>query len=171
MDATHLHLMLTHFPIVGTVIAIAILAYGLFSSNDQIKKVALFTFIAMAILTIPVFLTGEDAEETVEHIAGVSEQIIEQHEELAEKAIWLMGLLAAFSVASLFAIIKKLSSAKVLSIITLVISLVTFAVFAKVGNLGGQIRHSEIRTSTSQLNDTSNLDKKSNDKEEDGDDD
>ena len=171
MDATHLHLMLTHFPIVGTVIAIAILAYGLFSSNDQIKKVALFTFIAMAILTIPVFLTGEDAEETVEHIAGVSEQIIEQHEELAEKAIWLMGLLAAFSVASLFAIIKKLSSAKVLSIITLVISLVTFAVFAKVGNLGVQIRHSEIRTSTSQLNDTSNLDKKSNDKEEDGDDD
>ena len=62
MDATHLHLILTHFPIVGTIIGIGILAYGQFAKNDAIKKVALVTFILMAILTIPVFLTGEEAE-------------------------------------------------------------------------------------------------------------
>ncbi len=87
MDATHFHLVSTHFPIVGTIIGIGILAYGNYSNNDSIQKVALITFIAMAILTIPVFLTGEEAEETVEHISGVSETIIEEHEELAEKAI------------------------------------------------------------------------------------
>ncbi len=147
MDATHLHLILTHFPIVGTIIGIGILAYGQFAKNDDIKKVALVTFILMAILTIPVFLSGEEAEETVEHIAGVSEQLIENHEELAEKAIWLMGLLGVLSIINFFVILKKLSFAKTLSLITLVVSLGTFGLFAKVGNTGGEIRHSEIRTS------------------------
>ncbi len=147
MDATHLHLILTHFPIVGTIIGIGILAYGQFAKNDDIKKVALITFIVMAILTIPVYLTGEEAEESVEHIAGVSERLIENHEELAEKAIWLMGLLGILSVINFFAIIRKLSFAKTMSLITLVVSLGTFGLFAKVGNEGGKIRHSEIRTS------------------------
>ncbi len=146
MDATHLHLILTHFPIVGTIIGIGILAYGQFSKNDEIKKVALVTFVLMAILTIPVFLTGEEAEETVEHIVGVSEQLIENHEELAEKAIWLMGFLGILSLINFFAIIKNLSFAKTISIITLIVSLGTFGLFAKVGSTGGEIRHSEIRT-------------------------
>ena len=147
MDATHLHLILTHFPIVGTLIGIGILTYGQFAKNDDLKKVALVTFVFMAILTIPVFLSGEEAEETVEHIVGVSEQLIENHEELAEKAIWLMGLLGVLSIINFFVILKKLSFAKTLSLITLLVSLGTFGLFAKVGSSGGEIRHSEIRTS------------------------
>ena len=146
MDATHLHLVLTHFPIIGTIIGVGILAYGQFFKNTEIQKVALTTFILMAILTIPVFITGEESEETVEHIAGISEQLIENHEELAEKAIWLMGLLGGISLISFYAIIKNLSFAKTTTLITLVVSLATFGLFAQVGNLGGQIRHSEIRT-------------------------
>ncbi len=156
MDATHLHLMLTHFPIVGTIVGAGILAYGQFSNNNSIKKVALVTLFLMSILTIPVFLTGEGAEEAVEHLAGVSENIIEEHEELAEKAIWLMGLLGIFSLLNIFLIVKKSSFAKSASLITLIISLVTVGLFVQVGNLGGQIRHSEIRTNSSQLNDTEN---------------
>lgn len=153
MDATHLHLILTHFPIVGTIIGIGIMAYGLFSKNDAIKKVALVTFVLMAILTIPVFLTGEEAEETVENIAGVSEQLIENHEELAAIAIWFMGLLGVLSLVTIFAIFKKWAFAKIISIITLIVSLGTFGLFAQVGNTGGKIRHSEIRT-TATSNDT-----------------
>ncbi len=149
MDATHLHLILTHFPIVGTIIGIGILTYGIITKKDEIKKIALAIFILMAILTIPVYLTGEEAEETVEHIAGVSERLIENHEELAEKAIWLMGLLGALSFITLFAIIKRLSFAKTVSLVTLIVSLGTFGVFAKVGSLEGEIRHSEIRTNNS----------------------
>jgi uncharacterized membrane protein len=146
MDAAHLHLLLTHFPIVGTIIGIGIMAYGQLSKNDEIKKVALGTFILMAILTIPVFLTGEGAEETVEHMAGVSEQLIENHEELAEIAIWLMGFLGILSLVNLFAIIKKFPFAKSISLITLIVSLGTFGLFAKVGSTGGEIRHTEVRT-------------------------
>ncbi len=146
MDATHLHLILTHFPIVGTIIGIGILAYGQVFKNIEIQKVALVTFILMALLTIPVFLTGEESGETVENISGISEQLIENHEELAEKAIWVMGLLGVLSFISLFAIFKKSSFSKAITLVTLIVSIVTFGLFAQVGNLGGQIRHSEIRT-------------------------
>ncbi len=145
MDATHIHLILTHFPIVGTLIGIAILIFGQFTDNKIIKKVAFITLITMAILTIPVYLSGEEAEDTVENIAGVSENIIEEHEELAEVAIWFMGLLGLFSLISYFAVEKEYSFAKLISIITIVISIATFGIFAKLANSGGEIRHSEIR--------------------------
>jgi uncharacterized membrane protein len=169
MDATHLHLILTHFPIVGTIIGIGILAYGQFGKNDDVKKVALVTFVIMAILTIPVFLTGGEAEESVEHIAGVSEQLIENHEELAEKAIWLMGLLGVLSLINFFVIIKKLSFAKTISLITLIVSLGTFGLFAKVGSTGGEIRHSEIRT-TNVNNDNGIFNSGENEEHDDDDD-
>jgi len=146
MDATHLHLVLAHFPIIGIIIGTAILASGLIFKNTAIQKVALATFIVMALLTIPVFLTGEESGETVENLAGVSEQLIENHEELAEKAIWLMGILAGLSLIAYYAIVKKFSFAKAITWITLIVSLANFGLFAQVGNLGGQIRHSEIRT-------------------------
>ena len=147
MNPTHLHLMLTHFPIVGTIIGIGFLSYGQLTKSDDIKKAALATFVLMAILTIPVFLTGNEAEETVENLAGVSEQVIENHEELAEKAVWLMGLLGILSAINFFVILKKMSIAHTLSLITLVTSLGTFALFAKVGNEGGKIRHTELTIS------------------------
>jgi len=176
MDAAHFHLILNHFPIIGTLIAVAILAYGLYAKNDSIKKVALVTFILMAILTIPVFLTGQEAEEVVEHIAGVSEDIIEEHEELAEKAIWLMGVLGVLAIINFYSITAKISIAKTITIITFAVSLATVGLFAKVGNEGGQIRHSEIRAGFSDSSNKINGSIKENrsekeDKEEHDDDD
>ncbi len=168
MDATHLHLVLSHFPIIGTIIGIGILAYGQFFKNIEIQKVALAIFMLMAILTIPVFLTGEEAEETVEHIAGISEQLIENHEELAEKVIWLMGFLGVLSLINLFAIITKLPFAKAITLITLIVSLGTFGLFAQLGNLGGQIRHTEIKTvSNNNHDDNGNNDKRERDHDDD----
>ncbi|MCB0652121.1 MAG: hypothetical protein KDC85_12665 [Saprospiraceae bacterium] len=148
MDATHFHLALTHFPIVGTLIGAGILGFGLFFKNDALKKSALILFILMGIITIPVFLTGEGAEETVENFAGISENIIETHENLAKITIWFMGALGIISMISLFAMVKKLSMSRILVLLTFIVSLATMGLFLKVGNTGGQIRHAEIRSNT-----------------------
>jgi uncharacterized protein YacL len=152
MDATHIHLILSHFPIIGTVIGTGILAFGLYSNNMTTKNVAFVTFIFMAILTIPVFLSGEEAEEVVENMAGISENLIEEHEDLAEIAIWIMGVLGGISIVSFYTTFKNLSFAKAMAMITFLISIVTFGFFAKLGNLGGLIRHSEIRKNTVKVN-------------------
>ena len=151
MNGAHIHLLLTHIPITGTIIGVGILVYGLYANNDSIKKVALVTFILMAMITIPVFLSGEEAEEVVENITGISEDIIEEHEEFAEKAIWFMGLSGIFSLISLFAIIKKLSFARATTIVALISSLLTAGFFVRVGFLGGQIQHSEIRANNTEF--------------------
>ncbi|HQW11103.1 MAG TPA: hypothetical protein PK076_01405 [Saprospiraceae bacterium] len=170
MGAAHFHLLLTHFPIVGTILAIGIFAYGLFIKNDSIKIVALSIFVLMSLMTIPVYLTGDGAEEAVEHLADVTKSSIDVHEELAEKAIWLMGILGLTSLIGIYAIAKKLSFSKMLSLIILFISLATFGLFARVGYLGGQIRHTEIITNNNNVQSDNNNDIKHQSKIKDNDD-
>lgn len=163
MNAAHLHLILNHFPILGTLFGMGLLAYGLFAKNKSVQNAAFVLFAIITLISIPAFLSGEGAEEVVEHLPGVSENLIHEHEEWAEKAIWLMGILGLLSLISLFFSIKNKSGAKVLSIITLVASLATFGVMAQVGNLGGQIRHTEIRKASNQAVQSNDFEMESDD--------
>jgi uncharacterized membrane protein len=133
MDSTHLHLILNHFPIIGTIIATGVMAYGFFTQSDATKKAALFTWVVMALVAIPVFLTGEPAEESVEGLAGVSEAIIEQHEEAAEIALWVMEALGLLSLATLFLGFKNESIKKLFTRGAFALSLVTFGMMAYTG--------------------------------------
>ncbi|MBK9017729.1 MAG: hypothetical protein IPM82_28835 [Saprospiraceae bacterium] len=152
MDATHLHLLLNHFPIIGTVLGVGVMIYGYITSSDQVKKAALWTWFVMALIAIPVFLTGEPAEESVEGIAGVSEALIEEHEEAAELAIWLMEALGLLSLVTLVLSKTKDSLSKPLVLVSTVLGLVVFGAMARTGYLGGQIRHTEIRSGVAAIN-------------------
>jgi hypothetical protein len=49
---------------------------------------------------LPVYFSGEGAEEIVEHLAGVSHVTIEEHEEIAELGLYVslfVGLLSSLS--------------------------------------------------------------------------
>jgi len=147
MSSVHFHLAFTHFPIIGTIIGVLILIAGFIFRKEPVIKSALLLFIGMAIVAIPVFLTGEGAEESVENLPGVSEKIIHEHEELAEKAIILMEILGVFSLLAFILMMLKSKFSKIVNIIVLIVSIAAFGLIAKVGNLGGQIRHTEIRKS------------------------
>jgi len=149
MTGAHLHLLLNHFPIIGLLIGVGVLAYGLFKKNNLINTIGLSIIMLMAIIAVPAYLTGEEAEEAVEHIKGVTDEAIHEHEELAEKAILLMSVLGILALTSLYAIKKELAFAKKVTLITFIVSILTFGLFAKVGNLGGEIRHTELQNNTS----------------------
>ena len=148
MDYTHLHLLLNHFPIIGTLLGLGILAFGMIKDNTGIVQTSLYVFILVALISIPAFLTGEPAEEAIEHLPGVEESYIEAHEEAAETAIWIMELLGLLSLLTALLIYRKVASVRYLKYLVLLMGLVTFALMAQVGNLGGVIRHSEIRTNS-----------------------
>ena len=92
MNPTHIHLLLNHFPIIGTLIGSAILLYSIIKKQDAGKVTGAFIIVIMAIISIPVLLTGEPAEESVEHLSGISKALIHDHEEASEKAFWLMEI-------------------------------------------------------------------------------
>lgn len=86
MNPAHWHLMLNHVPVLGTAFGMALIAWALVRKSEELKRVSLGVFVIIALLAIPAYLTGEPAEEIVEHLPGVSEASIEEHEDAAKFA-------------------------------------------------------------------------------------
>jgi uncharacterized membrane protein len=141
MDQTHLHLITNHLAIIGTLFAGIVLLIGLISNTVQTRIASFILMLISSIGGYITFKTGHEAEETVEHMKGISEYVIEQHEEFAEKALWFIILLFISSIVGLYAGKKNLSAEKKISWIILLIAFISFAVFAWTGYLGGQIMH------------------------------
>jgi len=94
------------------------------------------------------YLTGEAAEDTVENIQGIAKKQIEEHEEVAIIALVLLIILGLASIIGLFLTLRKPLLTKTIAWVILFISIISFAVIAWTGYLGGQIRHTEINSNT-----------------------
>jgi uncharacterized membrane protein len=155
MDQTHIHLLITHLPIFGSILGALVLAHGLWTKSNQTKIASYNILILSAIGAGIAYLTGEGAEETVENMQGVVEATIKQHEEFALFALISLLILGVTSMAGLFLTLKKSPLIRVTAFVILFISFISFGLVARTGYLGGQIRHTEIN-STSNLNPTVN---------------
>lgn len=146
MNQAHLHLLFNHLPILGTLFGILILAGGYFLKNNTVKRTALGIFVLSALCAIPAYLTGEGAEEIVEGLPGVSENLMEAHEDLANIFLWMVGALGLFSLVTFYADFKSKKIAATLYALTLVAAIGTMVFAQRVGSSGGEIRHTEIRS-------------------------
>lgn len=149
MNAAHLHLVLNHVPVIGSIVALLLLAYALLRRNDELTRAALGIFVIAAILGVAVYLTGEPAEEIAEKLPGVTRHAIHEHEEAGEVAAWLLGIIGAISLGGLIAYRKRPGGIpRRFSIIVLILSLFPTAAMIRTANLGGMVRHTEIRSDT-----------------------
>jgi anti-sigma factor RsiW len=142
MNLTHLHLMLNHAPILGTLFGLGLLGFGLWRKSMDNQKAALGILVLAALLAVPVFLTGEPAEDAVENLPGVSRPTIEAHEEAATWAFVGTGLVGVSALGGA----DRLSPRQTAVLGT---SLLVGGLMAWTANLGGQVRHSEIRANAS----------------------
>ena len=148
MNQAHLHLLLNHLPILGTLFGLLTLGAGFFLKNNSVKRTAMGIFVFSAIAAIPAYLTGEGAEEVVESLPGVTENLIEAHEELANIFLWTVGALGLLSLAAFYADFKGKKMAPALYTLTLIAAIGTMVFAQQVGSSGGEIRHTEIRSDT-----------------------
>ena len=144
MDQTHIHLLITHLPIFGSMLGGLVLAHGLWTKSKQTKFAAYHIFIISAVGAGIAYLTGEAAEETVENIQGVVESTIERHEEFALFALISLILLGVASLAGMILTLRKSPWTRTVAFFILFISIISFGLVARTGYLGGQIRHTEI---------------------------
>lgn len=144
MSQAHIHLIITHLPIFGALLGTLVLIHGIWSKSIQTKIAAFNLFIISAIGAGIAYATGEGAEEAVENIQGVSENIIEQHENAAMFALVSLIVLGVSSLLAIIVANKNNILTKTTSLATLLIAVISFALVARTGYLGGQIRHTEI---------------------------
>lgn len=146
MNEAHLHLVVNHFPIIGTILGLGILVVGLLLKNNSVKNTAFFLFIVAAIFAAMSMATGEGAEELVEDMPTIGHEIIHEHEEMAEKLAIALYVLAVTSFAALYLNYKKSAKATLVTYITVVIAIVAVLLGQQTGTTGGEIRHTEIRS-------------------------
>ncbi|HEU5261192.1 MAG TPA: hypothetical protein VFU41_07185 [Gemmatimonadales bacterium] len=145
MNWAHIHLLLNHVPVLGTIFGLALLAYAVFKRNDDLKRLALGMFVVVGLLALPVYFTGEPAEETVEHVVGDSKSFVKAHEAAALVSLIGVELLGLIALVGLYLSRGGRPLSAKITRATLVVSLVAAGLMARTANLGGQIRHAEIR--------------------------
>ena len=146
MNDAHLHLLVNHFPIIGTIFGFGILISGILLKNNTVKSTAYVLFIVAAIFVAFCMGTGEGAEELLEDMPSVGKQIIHKHEEMAEKLALILYVLGVISLGGLYLNFKKHTRAKLISYVALIVALAGVFLAQQTGTTGGEIRHTEIRS-------------------------
>ena len=144
MNTVHLHLLLNHLPVVGTVIGTLLLAVALLRRSDELGRISLGLFGLLGLIAVAVYLTGEPAEDAVEKLPGISDGLIDRHQDAALIATIVVGVIGAFALASLL-IYRRRALPRWVTVLGFGTALVASSAMAYTANLGGQIRHTEIR--------------------------
>jgi hypothetical protein len=76
MNLSHLHLMINHLPIIGSMIGGLVLAFAIWQKSNHTKIAAYGVLIVSSVGAAVAYLTGEPAEELVENIPGVLKDTI-----------------------------------------------------------------------------------------------
>ena len=145
LNPAHVHLLLNHIPVMGVLFGLLVLLIGFYWKNDQVKRASFVVLVVAALAAGVVYLNGESAEEVVEGMPGVTETVIEPHESAALWALILTALTGVLAILGLYAGrgARRLSTPLTMAILLLV--LISGVAMARTANLGGKIRHTEIR--------------------------
>jgi len=146
MDYVHWHLLLSHAPQFGAIGGFGLLAYGVIRKLKSIERAGLVILILSAMITVPTYLTGEQAEERVEHLEGFSEGHIEQHEKVATLSFRFMMLTGLAIVAWFNRSFGKASAA--IRWFAVRIAMTAMIMFSVTAYLGGKAGHREVRDKT-----------------------
>ncbi|MEP7145625.1 MAG: hypothetical protein ABI792_01310, partial [bacterium] len=140
MNAAHLHLVINHFPIIGSAIAIFVLLIGFLKKSDEIKKVSALILILTAFITIPVFLSGNKAQAKVEgNYEEVDEEYIKSHEDFALYSFIAMDIAGASALAALFLYRRPKTLPASIVTLLLIMLLIVNGMMAWTATLGGKI--------------------------------
>ncbi|GAB3669921.1 hypothetical protein GCM10027594_34580 [Hymenobacter agri] len=129
----------------GSLFAALLLAAGVIKANLTLTRAGLVAVLAAGVLCLPAQLTGEGAAAIAQQLPRASRALIHHHEEAAELGFWALEGAAALALFGLLLLKNASPKARLLTLLALLATLLSFGLLARAGNLGGQIAHPEIR--------------------------
>lgn len=137
--------MLNHFPVWGTVFGCLLLVIALARKSEELKKASLILFAVTAAVAIPVYLTGEPALRMIRFQPGFSKAVTEQHQEVAQLAFFIVMVVGVAALVGLAWFRRDKLVPRWFTVALLVLSLLGSGMIIWTANLGGRVRHTEIR--------------------------
>jgi hypothetical protein len=144
MSPTHLHIIVNHVPVVGSWIAVVLLAWALAARSRDLTRAGLLLTIVCGLGGYAARWTGHRAEHQVEDLPWAQRDLIHEHEEAADKTFIILGV-AAIAAAVALVRMRAARPARLESGVTLVILFFGAMCAAWAGFEGGKIRHEEVR--------------------------
>ena len=145
MNSVQMHLALTHVPVILSLVGLIMLIVAFFIKNSTITKTSYILILTAGITALPVFFTGEGTEEAIENLPGVSESVIGRHEEVAKLAMISIAAAGLVALAALFSFRWQIA-ARLFKVVVVLLAITSGGLMAQTAHLGGQIRHTEIRS-------------------------
>jgi uncharacterized membrane protein len=146
MSLAHVHLLLNHFPIIGTMIGLALYIIALIGNSDHLKQASLLVLLLIAMSAFPTFLSGNAAATEIQHLPGVSQKLINAHQDSALLSFIFMEITGCFAWLGLWQFRRIARVPRWNLTLVLFLSVVTVLLMSTTGNTGGDIRHPEIAT-------------------------
>ncbi|MCE1164285.1 MAG: hypothetical protein LWX07_02655 [Bacteroidetes bacterium] len=143
-NSAYLHLLLNHFPIIGTAFVIIVAGYGVRSNNDRIKRLGMLMLVLVGLITVPVFISGNKAEGTVKGLDGIQEEYIHPHEDFAKASMIAMEVTAGISLLGLVIFRGQKNVPVWYGILLLLFMIAVNGMMIYTGHLGGKISHLEL---------------------------
>ncbi len=151
-DVAHIHVMIVHLPIIGTVLAMIPLLWGILKNDTSVKWIGL-VILVISIIGIPISTSsGEGAEHAFFdgsmniELDDTGKEILEIHSEAAELAEGFWFFIWVLIVLQLIFWKREYSWKHRLFWITVIANALLILWLGYVGYLWGQIRHPEFRS-------------------------
>jgi uncharacterized membrane protein len=149
VNVAHLHLLLNHVPTVGAVVALGLLLLALVRRDERLKHAGLEVLFAIAVLTLPVYLSGVAANQKLRNQPGVSDDAMRVHHDAALAGFTVTEFAGFVAWVALWQSRRRGRAARGLVPAVMLLSMVALALMARAATLGGEIRHPEIRADVS----------------------
>jgi uncharacterized membrane protein len=147
MNFVHIHLLLNHFPVIGTIIGFGLFLISFLGKNESMRRGSLIVFATMALIAIPTFASGKGAQLMLKDKPGISDAFMQRHEGAAMLALWFLEATGALSLAGLWQIHHRARMARWNLRAVLIFSFLAVGLVMRTGNTGGEISHTEVRAS------------------------
>jgi len=144
MNLAHLHLLLNHVPTVGFGAGLGLFFLALITKDEPLQRQSLRIIVLVALVSIPVYLTGVAAGRLIERLPDVSDIRIRIHGDAALLAFVVMELTGAVAWLALWQArrFRRPVPSTVAAVVLLAVA--SFGLMARAAYIGGMIRHPEV---------------------------
>jgi hypothetical protein len=144
MNAPHIHLLINHVPILASAFGLFLLLLSLHPRfGVNVRRAALVFFVVTGLFSILSVLSGDAAHELLHGAPGILPANVKAHEEAADKAN-MAAIITGLS--ALLLLVMEWAEKKLPNFVqwlVYLLAILTFALMAYTGEMGGRIRHPE----------------------------